>query len=152
MTEAIASVVSRHLNDAIANSDAIEQVLPSALAPVAPFLERGLAGVIEQQTEALLSSGRGHEFIVRAVHAAHVAIMRILESEPPESGLVVVEDGKVSLNFVPVINAVLARIQGFGILDEVELTDLRRLDDARRTRSPRSTTCCAPTCRTTSAR
>jgi hypothetical protein len=125
VSDAIADYVAGELTTALTESGVVARIVPDELGRLVPIIDGALGSVIESRSREFMGSDRGRGLIVEAVSRAHSAVMRVLEREPPEGGLVVVEDGRVSLNLVPVAVAVLDRVSSTGLVD-VDLPEVDR--------------------------
>lgn len=112
VVNALAARVARELDAVIVRSGLVGRLLPADI----PARDDGLVGVLERPARAFLASERGQSFLVEAVRRTHAAAVRVLESQPPEPGVVIVEDGRVSLNLAPVVADVLRELQERGLL------------------------------------
>jgi len=118
VTDAMAGVLADQVVAALAASGTVARLVPDALDPLAPVLERAIRGFVVEEAAALLASERGRGLLVEVVRVAHAAALRIVEgAEPDARGLVLVDDERVALNLVPLIAAILGAAQRGGIVD-----------------------------------
>lgn len=118
VTGAIAGVLADQVTSAVTESGALARVVPDELQALVPVLERALRGFVFEEAEALLASERGRELIVGVVRLAHGAALRVVDGEEPDAeGLVVVDDGRVALNLVPLVAAILRAAERAGLVE-----------------------------------
>lgn len=84
-----------------------EEVLPDRGQVLATPLANAVEGFVREQVEDFLATERFERLWAGAVDVAHRAAVRVLRDE---SEAVTTTDGQVTLNLLPVINAVLAEI------------------------------------------
>jgi hypothetical protein len=85
-----------------------EEALPDRGQILAVPLTNALEGFVRDRVDGFLASDTFQNLWVQINERAHRRIVQILEGDTPEN--VTIEDGKVVLNVIPVINAVLAEI------------------------------------------
>ena len=85
-----------------------EEALPERGQILAVPLTNALEGFVRDRVDGFLASDTFQNLWVQINERAHRRIVQILEGDTPEN--VTIEDGKVVLNVIPVINAVLADI------------------------------------------
>ena len=85
-----------------------EEALPDRGQILAVPLTNALEGFVRDRVDGFLASDTFQNLWVQINERAHRRIVQILEGDTPEN--VTIEDGKVVLNVIPVINAVLADI------------------------------------------
>ena len=85
-----------------------EEALPDRGQILAVPLTNALEGFVRDRVDGFLASDTFQSLWVQINERAHRRIVQILEGDTPEN--VTIEDGKVVLNVIPVINAVLADI------------------------------------------
>jgi hypothetical protein len=84
-----------------------EEVLPERGRLLAAPLANAVEGFVRDRVVSFMGSDRFERLWVGAVRVAHEAAIRVLRDE---SEAVVAEDGQVTLNLLPVVNAVLQRL------------------------------------------
>ena len=84
-----------------------EEVLPERGQLLAVPLANAVEGFVRDRVESFIGSDRFERLWEGAVEVAHQTAVRVLEGE---SDVVTAEDGSVTLNLIPVIDAVLADI------------------------------------------
>jgi hypothetical protein len=118
-----------------------EDVLPERGQILAGPLTSALRGYVNDQVDTFLASDTFEELWVAINRRVHTRVVDVLEGDTPEN--VEVVDGKVQVDFIPVINALLARIgerspELFGrtidiptvTVDEVPESAIARLESA----------------------
>lgn len=124
--DALAEWVSAQVEEVIADSDVAAQIVPDDLEILSPLLERALTRFATEEVDRVVRSQRVHDLVVDGVRRAHTVVLRVIEGERPEGGLVVVEDGKVNLNLLPVVGLALDRAEQLEVLSGRDLPDLTR--------------------------
>jgi hypothetical protein len=116
----VISVTSTFVTDQIAAAVAGTGVLdrlPANLRPAVAFLAGALRQRVEERVNDVLSSDAGQELLVGAATRAHRAAMRLLQGDGLLSGSAfTVEQGKITLNLLPVVRTVLLRLQQDGVV------------------------------------
>jgi hypothetical protein len=85
-----------------------EDVLPERGQILAGPLTSALRGFVNDQVDSFLTSDTFEELWVAVNRRVHTRVVEVLEGDTPEN--VEIVDGKVQVNFIPVINALLAEI------------------------------------------
>jgi hypothetical protein len=124
VSNALADYLAGQLTTALAESGAVDRLVPDELDRLVPVIDAALGSVIESRSRDFVGSERGRDLVVNAVARAHGAVLRVLENEPPAGGLVQVDDDQVSLNLVPVAVAVLGRVQSTGLLSDLDVPEI----------------------------
>ena len=87
---------------------------------------RAVEGFVQDQVSSFIASDRFANLWEGAIRVAHEAASRLLRGD---SEVVVAEDGQITLNLIPIVNAVLAQITSASpeILGrEVDIPDFTR--------------------------
>jgi hypothetical protein len=113
--EAIASRTSEELVRALRVQERAEEVLPDRAGFLAFTLQNAAQRFIDDQLVQLLSRQGVQDAWLTAVRLAHQQIVAILRDEAPS---IVTQDGTVSINLFPLIQTVLDRLNGTGLLPE----------------------------------
>jgi hypothetical protein len=124
--DALAVWVSEQVETLIDESDLAARVLPEEVEFLAPVVDRALVRFATEEVDQAVRSDRAHDLIVEGTRRAHTAVLKILEGERPDGGFVVVEDGRVDLNLLPVIGLALDRAEQLAALGGRDLPDLTR--------------------------
>lgn len=101
----------------------VAAALPEKLVPLAPSIVGGAHSFAEGRLESLLATDTTRNLINGLVRTAHGAVIGLLEG----AGLVDaihVENGEVSINFLPLISSGLTTVQNLGLFDDVAIPDL----------------------------
>jgi hypothetical protein len=144
--EALGRYLTGQVMTAIDPEAFFEDVLPDRGQILAVPLTNALRGFVNDQVDSFLSSDAFSDLWVAANRRVHARVVALLEGDEgplQESGAVQIEDGKVLMNLVPVVNAVLARIgdlspEIFGrtvdvptvSIDEVPEAAIEKIEDA----------------------
>jgi hypothetical protein len=124
--DALSEWVSAQVEEVITESDVAAQIVPDDVAILSPLLERVLIRFATEEVDQVVRSQRVHDLVVEGVRRAHTVVLRVIEGERPEGGFVVVDDGKVNLNLLPVIGLALDRAEQLEVLSGRDLPDLTR--------------------------
>ena len=84
-----------------------EEVLPERGQILALPLSGAVEGFVQDQVTSFIASDRFADLWEGAIRVAHEAASRLLRGE---SEVVVAEDGQITLNLIPIVDAVLAEI------------------------------------------
>ena len=101
----------------------VTAALPEKLVPLAPSIVGGAHSFVEGRLESLLATDTTRHLITGLVRTAHGAVIKLLEG----AGLVDavrIENGEVSINFLPLIGRGLTTVQNLGLFDNVAIPDL----------------------------
>jgi hypothetical protein len=117
-----------------------EEVLPERGQVLAVPLANAVEGFVGDQVDSFIASDAFQRLWVGALETAHGTAVRVLRGE---SDVVTTGDGQVTLNLLPVINAVLARITAASpeilgrqvdlpevTVDEIPAAAITRIEDA----------------------
>jgi hypothetical protein len=105
--EALAARVTEQVATLVDPESLFEEALPERGRILAVPLANAVEGFVGEQVEAFLATERFEQLWVGIVGTAHEAAVRVLRGE---SEAVTTSDGRVTLNLLPVVDAVLARI------------------------------------------
>lgn len=122
--EALAARLTEQVMVLVDAEALFEEALPERGQILAVPLANAVEGFVGDQVETFLGTEQFERLWVGAIDLAHTASVRVLRDE---SEAVVTADGQVTLNLLPVVNAVLAEItaQSPEILGrEVDLPDV----------------------------
>jgi hypothetical protein len=122
--EALAARLTEQVMVLVDAEALFEEALPERGRILAVPLANAVEGFVRDQVETFLATERFERLWVGAIDLAHTASVRVLRGE---SEAVTTTDGQVTLNLLPVVNAVLAEItaQSPEILGrEVDLPDV----------------------------
>lgn len=90
--------------------------LPDSIAPLRPLLVRSLEGVVRTQLRDVLRSERGQAFVVGAIERAHAATMKLLDGRGLFDNALEVQDGRITLDLLPLVERGLVALQSKGII------------------------------------
>lgn len=122
--DALAEWISEQVDSVIDEAAIAEQILPDDFQALAPLVDRALTRFANEEVSRLVRSERVHDLVVDGARRAHTVVIKVLEGDRPEGGFVVVEDGKVDLNLLPVVGLALDRAQGVSLLSGVDLPEI----------------------------
>lgn len=122
--DALSSWVSEQVEQVIDDSDVASEVLPDDLQALTPLLDRVINRFASEEVDRLVRSPRVQELIVDGTRQAHTVVLKVLEGERPQGGFVVVDDGQVQFNLLPVIGLALDRASQLEVLSGTDLPDL----------------------------
>ena len=124
--DALSEWVSEQVTAVIEESGVVSNVVPDDFEALSPLLEQALVRLATEQTDQIVRSDRVHQLVVDGAERAHIVVLRVLEGERPEGGFVVVSDGRVDLNLLPVVGLVLDRAAQLDALSGRDLPELTR--------------------------
>ena len=101
----------------------VTSALPEKLAPLAPSIVGGAHSFVEGRLETLLASDSARQLITGLVRTAHGALIKLLEGNGLADA-VRVDNGEVSINFLPLIGRGLTTVQNLGLFNDVAIPDL----------------------------
>ncbi|MGD9892165.1 MAG: hypothetical protein AB7U18_12840, partial [Dehalococcoidia bacterium] len=113
--EAIAARTSEELVRALRIQERAEEVLPQRAGFLAFTLQSAAQRFVDDQLVALLNREGIQDAWLAAVRLAHQQIVAILRDQAPS---IVTQDGVVSINLFPLIQTVLERLNGTGLLPD----------------------------------
>jgi hypothetical protein len=113
VTTSLSARVSAQLVDALDIRGRAQQALPERATFLATAIASAAQEFVRRQLESLFNDPRFQEAVLAAIRFAHETIVRILRGQ---SDVILVEDGVVTLNLVPLVDAGLRRIEASGLL------------------------------------
>jgi hypothetical protein len=122
VSQALADRVTEQVFAAVDVDSFLDDVLPGQLSRLAPVISGGLEEAVDRGLTRVFESPDVQELLTNLVRRAHAAAMRLLEGDGLVDGIAVV-DGAVTLNLVPLVSRGLVRLQGFGLLSDVDVPD-----------------------------
>jgi hypothetical protein len=105
--EALANRVTEQVMTLVDPEALFVEVLPERGRLLAVPLANAVEGFVRDRVESFVATDQFEQLWIGAVRVAHEAAVRVLRGE---AEAVVTEDGQITLNLVPVVNAVLQRI------------------------------------------
>jgi hypothetical protein len=110
----VQQALATYLTDTAANAVDLQtqltSILPSALDRFAPTIAAGAEAAVEQTLERVLASDRFNQIVRTVVERAHDRAMRVLQGDGLPGGINV-DNGRVTLNTLPLITAALTELQ-----------------------------------------
>lgn len=125
---ALADYVTDQVVAAVDLEAVVAAVVPDSLDRVATAISSGVEAGLRRRLTAALADPDVQEVLDAAVERAHGAAMQLLRGDGLRDG-VTVEDGRVTLNLLPLIARGLQALQSIGLLDDVEVPTLTRDGD-----------------------
>jgi hypothetical protein len=123
VTDNISTVVVTRISDSLGVRDTVADILPGSLDIVAGALTTGVEDRIVDAVAGFMASDGFQEAFVRANEVAHDVAMKAIRGGDSEA--LTSEDGLITLNVFPIIEAVLLNLQDGGLIDESrEIPDL----------------------------
>jgi hypothetical protein len=123
VSTALADYLTEQVFAAVDVDAALSSVLPDSLTRLEPVLASGARTAVNAGLDRLLSTPEVQETLTRLVERAHRAAMRLLQGDGLVDGITIV-DGAVTVNMLPLISRGLERLQGLGLLTDVDLPTL----------------------------
>lgn len=105
--QALANRVTEQLMTVVDPQALFTDVIPERGRLLAVPLANAVEGFVHDRVESFVATEQFERLWIGAIRVAHEAASRVLRGE---SEAVVTEDGRITLNLVPVVNAVLQRI------------------------------------------
>jgi hypothetical protein len=105
--EALANRVTEQVMTVVDPEALFVEVLPERGRLLAVPLANAVEGFVRDRVESFVATDQFEQLWIGAVRVAHEAAVRVLRGE---AEALVTEDGQITLNLVPVVNAVLQRI------------------------------------------
>jgi hypothetical protein len=108
---------------AIAAQPNVPPRVADALPALAVPITDGVEGFTRDQVEKVLASNRFRELWAEVNRVAHVQVARLLRGD--QTGVVTAQDGTITLNLAPIIQAVKQQLadRGFGLANAVPAVD-----------------------------
>jgi hypothetical protein len=126
--EEVTDAVAQYLVEEVVSILDVQQLATDALPDQAAFLAAPLTnavqGFVTDQVADLLRTEQFHTLWVEANRFAHEQAVRLLRGEP---GVVMADDGTITLNLLPVLGVVLTKLDETGLLpDSVDVPKIDR--------------------------
>jgi hypothetical protein len=122
--QALATYLADSAATAADLESALRNVLPDALDRFAPSIAAGAESAVERVLERVLSTEQFQQIVTTVVEKAHAEAMRVLRGDGLPGGINV-ENGKVSLNTLPLLTQALTALQSAtGLFSNVEIPQL----------------------------
>jgi hypothetical protein len=113
---ALSTRLTDELSTVVSNSGVLNNI-PDALKPVTTLLGGAIRSRVQARVEDVLSSDTAQQAIIGAVRTAHKAALRLLQGDGLlSSSALSVDNGKVTLNLIPVVRTVLLQLQADGVI------------------------------------
>ncbi|HET9666806.1 MAG TPA: hypothetical protein VFP09_08630 [Desertimonas sp.] len=124
----LAAWVTNELFTAIDVESRVTTVLPSNLDRLAPTLTAGAQSFVDSALTRVIGNPEVQQFLTDAVERAHSALMQLLSGDGLVDGITV-EEGAVTVNFLPLVSRALTSVQGLGLFDQLDVPTLTRAGD-----------------------
>ena len=129
---AVADAAADYLADLAMNlvdvEAVVEEVLPDELASLGGAIVGGVRTALHDAALRLLERPQTLELLHTVVEKAHAGFVDLLEGEGLVDGITV-EDGKVTVNLLPLVSRALLRVQDLGLFDDVTIPELTAAGD-----------------------
>lgn len=116
--DGLATRITDQVFEAVDVQGRLETLLPPALSALAPAIEGGVYSRVHDRVEGALSTDTAKSIITGTVERAHGAAMDLLKGDGLVDGITV-QDGEVTVNFLPLLTLGLNSLQNAGLLDNV---------------------------------
>jgi hypothetical protein len=128
VTTALAAYITDQVFTAGDVGGRVEQMLPPALAGLAPAMVSGAHTAVQDRLAQVLATDEARSVIVTVVERSHAAMMKLLQGDGLVDGISV-NDGEVSVNLLPLVGRGLNAAQNLGFLDQLVIPDLAASGD-----------------------
>jgi hypothetical protein len=128
VTDALAARLTESVMSAVDLETRLNNILPPALQRITPAIVGGTTQRIEDRLSNRLADRDTRDILVSIFERSYGAFLDVMEGDGLVDG-VTVEEGEVTVNFLPVIADGLQTLQGFGLLDDATIPELARDGD-----------------------
>ncbi len=128
ISDALARRVMTELSDTIGLQTTVEEAMPEILAPAIDLLAAGVRARIEDRLAELVRTPEVSGAVAGAAGRAHELAIDVIEGDAAPDG-VLVEEGEVRVNLLPLTARGLTALQEVGLLRDVTVPDLERGGD-----------------------
>ena len=128
VTDALAVRLTDTVMSAVDLETRLNAILPPALQRITPAIVGGLTQRVEERMSDRLADPGTRENLVAIFERSYGAFLDVMEGDGLVDG-VTVQEGEVTVNFLPVIANGLQTLQGFGLLDDATIPELSRDGD-----------------------
>ena len=128
VTDALAVRLTDEVFTVVDAETVVQNILPNALASLAPAIVGGLESRVEAALQNVLATDTAQEIVVGAVERGHDALMQLVKGDGLVDGITV-QDGEVTLNLLPLLGRGLTALQDLGLFGDVTIPELARDGD-----------------------
>ena len=128
VTAGLATWVTDEVFTALDVEDVVSEVLPDRLDRLAPTVSSGAQTFVDRRLTQVLDNPEVQATLTQAVERAHEALMRLLSGDGLVDGINV-DDGVVTVNFLPLVSRGLSFVQGLGLFSDLDVPELTRDGD-----------------------
>jgi hypothetical protein len=125
VTDALAVRLANDVVAAVDLESLVNSVLPPALQRLTPAIVGGAIQIVERELAQLLSNPDVRERLTVVFERAYAAFLDVLQGDGLVDG-VTVNDGAVTVNFLPVIARGVTALQRLGFASDVTVPELTR--------------------------
>ncbi|HZB43076.1 MAG TPA: hypothetical protein VE487_19040, partial [Ilumatobacter sp.] len=128
VTDALAARLTESVMSAVDLETRLANILPPALQRLTPAIVGGTTQRIEDRLSNRLADAQTRDTLVTIFERSYGAFLDVMEGDGIADGLTV-EEGEVTVNFLPLVADGLQTLQGFGLLDDATIPELARDGD-----------------------
>ena len=125
VTDALAARLTESVMAAVELETRLNNFLPPALQRITPAIVGGTTQLVEDRLSNRLADPDTRDTMVSIFERSYGAFLDVMEGEGLVDGISV-DEGEVTVNFLPVIAEGLEAVQGFGLLDDATIPELTR--------------------------
>ena len=125
VTDALAARLTESVMAAVDLETRLNNFLPPALQRITPAIVGGTTQLVEDRLSNRLADPDTRDTMVSIFERSYGAFLDVMEGEGLVDGISV-DEGEVTVNFLPVIAEGLEAVQGFGLLDDATIPELTR--------------------------
>ncbi len=128
VADALATFVVDEVAATVNLGDQLTEALPDQLHALGPMVLPGLESRVTQRLSEVIQRDDVRRVIAIAVGRAHEQLVDLLKGDGLIDGITV-HDGDVTVNLLPLFTRALTFVQGFGLLDDIDVPDIDRSGD-----------------------
>jgi hypothetical protein len=128
VTDALAARLTESVMSAVDLETRLNNFLPPALQRITPAIVGGTTQLVEDRLSNRLADPDTRDTLVSIFERSYGAFLDVMEGEGLVDGITV-DEGEVTVNFLPVIAEGLRAVQEFGLLDDATIPELTRDGD-----------------------
>lgn len=128
VTDALATRLTDSVMSAIDLEARLNDILPRPLQRLTPAIVGGTTQLLEDRLTNRLADPDTRALLVNTFERSYGAFLDVMEGDGLVDGITV-ENGEVTVNFLPLIADGLQKLQDFGLLDDATIPDLNRQGD-----------------------
>ena len=128
VADALATFVVDEVAAAIDLGTRLSDALPARLDALVPMVLPGLESRVTERLSEVIQNDDVRRVLAVTVGRAHAELVRLLEGDGLIDGITV-EGGEVTVNLLPLFTRALTLVQGFGLLDDLDVPEIDRSGD-----------------------